>query len=57
MSEIDRTRMLEIQLLVASKALEIARAMALHVLDSRLDLAFGEAERFAEATENMWGPV
>lgn len=57
MSEIDRTRMLEIQLLVARKALEIARAMALHVLDGRLDLAFGEAERFAEATENMWGPA
>ncbi len=53
--ELSRTRALEIQMLVASRALEIARTMAVHVLDGRLDLAFGEAERFAQATEGMWG--
>lgn len=51
----NRELVLEAQLLVASRALEIARTMAVHVLDGRLDLAFGEAERFAQATEGMWG--
>ena len=53
--DISRIRALEIQLLVASRALEIAHTITLHVLDGRLDLAFGEAERFAQATEGMWG--
>lgn len=50
----NRELVLEAQMLVASRALGIARDMANHVLAGRLDLAFGEAEHFAQATEGMW---
>lgn len=50
-------RALECQFMAASRALEVARDMANHVLTNRMDLAFGCAELFAEATEGMWGPA